>query len=237
MRKRFTFWLNDEKSDESALIGQVDHLKQKRSFSKTIRDGIRLITSLSSGSMDVLFELFPFVRAEFLQYVESLQINSENGEKKTLTAQNENLQKRVIELETENATLRERNIGLQAVLAEDDQHIAELEAELDKQTSHDTSAIEAKIDRLEKLLIQQGYKPEQPQSTKSSQNSGVGLKGAPTGASGGIGLKGLSSANSQLSAPIFDDDDLPELNITKSKDAGTNANKNLINGLLGLQNS
>jgi len=72
-RRRFVFWLNDTKSDENELIGQVYELKRQRSFTATIRDGMRLITSLRDGDLDVLFELFPWVRAEFAKYIQSLQ--------------------------------------------------------------------------------------------------------------------------------------------------------------------
>jgi hypothetical protein len=72
-RLRFTFWLDLLKPDEEQLADQIEHLKTDRSFAGTIRDGIRLICDLRQGKLDVLFELFPWVRAEFMEYIQSLQ--------------------------------------------------------------------------------------------------------------------------------------------------------------------
>ncbi len=72
-RLRFTFWLDLLKPDEGQLADQIELLKNDRSFAGTIRDGIRLICDLRQGKLDVLFELFPWVRAEFMEYIQSLQ--------------------------------------------------------------------------------------------------------------------------------------------------------------------
>ena len=60
-RLMYRFWLDVNKADEYELAETIDLLKQKRSFVETIRDGIRLITDLRAGQLDVLFELFPWV--------------------------------------------------------------------------------------------------------------------------------------------------------------------------------
>jgi len=69
-RLRFTFWLDMLDHEEQALAEQIETLKTQRTFAKTIRDGIRLISDLRAGKLDVLFELFPWVRAEFLAGVQ-----------------------------------------------------------------------------------------------------------------------------------------------------------------------
>lgn len=61
-RLRHTFWLDMNKPDERILAEQVATLKESRTFVKTIRDGIRLMLDLRAGRVDVLIELFPFVR-------------------------------------------------------------------------------------------------------------------------------------------------------------------------------
>lgn len=58
----YTFWLDLLKPQEENLSDEIELLKNKRSFASTIRDGIRLILSLREGRVDVLLELFPFVR-------------------------------------------------------------------------------------------------------------------------------------------------------------------------------
>lgn len=72
-RLQFAFWLNMSKPGEEAIADTIETLKQQRTFARTIRDGIRLICDLRAGKLDVLFELFPWVRAEFLEYMQSLQ--------------------------------------------------------------------------------------------------------------------------------------------------------------------
>lgn len=72
-RGRFTFWLDFRKDDELLLAEMIDDLKRKRGFASAIRDGLRLIVDLRAGRLDVLFELFPWVQAEFLKYLESIQ--------------------------------------------------------------------------------------------------------------------------------------------------------------------
>jgi hypothetical protein len=61
-RIKHTFWLDVTKTEEYQLAEAIEDLKTKRSFTRTIRDGIRLITDLRAGNTDVLFELFPWVK-------------------------------------------------------------------------------------------------------------------------------------------------------------------------------
>jgi hypothetical protein len=72
-RMRFDFQLNVAKEDEYAIAEQIAALKQQGLYSKTVRDGIRLVSDLRDGNLDVLFELFPWVRAEFLEYINTVQ--------------------------------------------------------------------------------------------------------------------------------------------------------------------
>jgi hypothetical protein len=67
------FWLDLDKPDHEEVNEIVHTLKQTRAYSKAIRDGLRLIFDLRAGRLDILFELFPWVRAEFLEYMASAQ--------------------------------------------------------------------------------------------------------------------------------------------------------------------
>jgi len=58
-RIMYKFWLDANKDDELLLMEDIDDLKYRRLFSKTIRDGIRLIIDLRKGNLDVFLELFP----------------------------------------------------------------------------------------------------------------------------------------------------------------------------------
>ncbi len=66
-RLKYLFWLDVNKEDEYAIAELIDELKEKRSFTRAIRDGIRLICDLRDGSTEVLFELFPWIRSELSQ--------------------------------------------------------------------------------------------------------------------------------------------------------------------------
>lgn len=83
-RLRFTFWLDMLKPEELEIADQIEHLKNERSFASTIRDGIRLICDLRQGRVDVLFELFPWVRAEFIAGVQPHETAGEKALKEQM---------------------------------------------------------------------------------------------------------------------------------------------------------
>ena len=58
-RLMYRFWLDVTKPNEESIADQIELLKNERSFTATIRDGIRLICDLKDGKTDVLCELFP----------------------------------------------------------------------------------------------------------------------------------------------------------------------------------
>jgi hypothetical protein len=78
-RGRYMFWLDFNKDDELLLAETIDELKRKRSFIKTLRDGIRLICNLREGKVDVLFELFPWVKAEFIAGIQPQETAGERA--------------------------------------------------------------------------------------------------------------------------------------------------------------
>lgn len=230
-RLRFTFWLDMLKQGEAAIADAIDSLKDERLFSQTVRDGIRLIMSLRSGKLDVLFELFPWVRAEFLQYMRDLQIPDENHKMQTENAVSAN------DTVTERQRIEQEKMRLEAEQERIEAERLSIELErqrIEAERQQNQSTIQKQLARLEELLIQQGNIPIKSTS-KPPNSSGVGLKGLN---SGGVGLKSNNlGSNFAAPPPIFDDDDddLPELTIQKSKASGSTANQNLINGLLGLQ--
>lgn len=67
------FWLNLNNPAEEQLAETIDALKARRLFAPTVRDGIRLVCDLRQGRLDVLFELFPWVRAAFVESLSALQ--------------------------------------------------------------------------------------------------------------------------------------------------------------------
>lgn len=62
-RLMFKFWLDVTKPEEHDIADKIEHLKNERTFSQVIRDGIRLMWDLKQGKTDVLYELFPWVQA------------------------------------------------------------------------------------------------------------------------------------------------------------------------------
>lgn len=119
----------------------------------------------------------------------------------------------------ENAKLKQQIIGLQNTIAK-----------LDAMPTSDDTAIQKQLARLEQLLIDQGNVPVK---SPIAPSGGVGLK---SNSSGIVGLKGNGlGSNFTAPAPTFDDDDdLPELTISKTKST-VNANQNLIQAMLSLE--
>jgi hypothetical protein len=60
------FWLDLKKNDEDWLDERIHELKKKRTFVKVVRDALRLFLDLKQGKVEVLVELFPWVKAEFM---------------------------------------------------------------------------------------------------------------------------------------------------------------------------
>ena len=81
-RVQHRFWLDLDNPGEAALNDLTVQLRRERTFTATIRDGIRLMCDLRRGSLDVLFELFPWVRAEFLDYMQALQPDKSAAEQR-----------------------------------------------------------------------------------------------------------------------------------------------------------
>ena len=66
-RLQFKFWLDANKPDEYRLAEIIDDLKLRGTFSRAVRDGIRLMVDLWNGNLDVLLELFPGVENAFYE--------------------------------------------------------------------------------------------------------------------------------------------------------------------------
>ncbi len=65
-RLRFTFWLDMLNDIEQDLADYIETLKTQRSFVKTVRNGLRVMRDLQAGQVEILFELFPWIKAEFI---------------------------------------------------------------------------------------------------------------------------------------------------------------------------
>lgn len=61
-RYKIQFWLNSEKIDELNVADTVAELKQRRSFSAVVRDGIMIVKELREGRVDLLLTLYPWVK-------------------------------------------------------------------------------------------------------------------------------------------------------------------------------
>lgn len=68
-RREFKFWLFMDKQEESRLVDFIEYCKKTRSFSRVVRNGIRLMWSLGEGDTSVLFELFPGLRTQLVPVV------------------------------------------------------------------------------------------------------------------------------------------------------------------------
>jgi hypothetical protein len=78
-RGRYAFWLDYNKDEQLGLAETIDELKRTRKFVSTIRDGIRLICDLRAGRLETLFELFPWIKVEFLAGVQPQETAGERA--------------------------------------------------------------------------------------------------------------------------------------------------------------
>lgn len=72
-RKRFMFWLNINSPRDIEVARLITDLKDKNLFTKTLRDGIKLICSLREGRVDLLLKMFPFVAQYFQSQLHAQQ--------------------------------------------------------------------------------------------------------------------------------------------------------------------
>ena len=78
-RLQIKFWLDLHKTEERDLADLIAELKQARTFSRVVRDGIRLVTDLWRGNLDVLLMLFPWVEEAFYQRFAEQQPESDRA--------------------------------------------------------------------------------------------------------------------------------------------------------------
>jgi len=213
-RLRFNFWLNMEKPEEELIADKIEVLKNERSFTSVIRNGIRLICDLREGNLDVLFELFPWVKAEFLEYMRELQpTEPETAATETSSADQAWLEAEAERLEAER-TWHEKQI--EAAKQALEQERQQLQAE----RAESQQAIQKQLARLEELLLNQGY---QPITTAASRTNG--------------GLKPIAGALKPLIPPAqYDDDDdmLLEVKPATKPAGGKSAAQNFVAAMFAL---
>jgi|GEM_PF-2932629 len=220
-RLRFNFWLNRDKPEEELIADKIEQLKRERSFTSVIRDGIRLICDLREGNLDVLFDFFPWVKAEFLAYMRELQptepapVASET--KQSTVAEQAWLEAEQERFEAERQWHEEQlEVAKQALEQERQQLQAERTATQNK--------IQQQLDRLEALLIAQGHQPiDGALKAVTSSNEG--------------GIKPIDGALKPLtSLPTYDDDDdsLLEVKPATTPAGGKTAAQNFIAAMFAL---
>ncbi|MEL6309910.1 MAG: hypothetical protein AAFQ52_17345 [Chloroflexota bacterium] len=223
-RKRYSFWLDRRKPDERAVEDIISQMKADRAFTPSIRNGLSLMADLQDGKLDVLFELFPWVRAEFLEYMREIQPEAKNestqpqpseptptpSAPETDTAWIEAEQER---LDAERRWHEKRMADAEKALEAERLRIAE-----ERTITH--SVLQDRLDRLEELLLQQGNQP---------------ITGGLTsvGGAGGTGTGPQTLTAPKFSPPSFDDDDEDDfqLNVTKDQNSGDIAVQNFLSSI------
>lgn len=61
-RKEFKFWLRTDRDDDLRLMEFIRFCKATRSFTRMVKNGLRLMWSLGEGNTSILFELFPYLK-------------------------------------------------------------------------------------------------------------------------------------------------------------------------------
>lgn len=237
-RLRFTFWLDVNKKDEAEIADKVEDLKRDRLFAQTIRDGIKLIMSLREGNLEILFDLFPWVRAEFLDYVKELGFTAPPSEAKHSTSEvspqpeTPETQNQMVQIEAERRWLEAEAERLEQERLWHEKRMQEAEAALAKERerieqerSERDEKLDEKLSRIESFLLEQGKPLNQSQS---SPNKGL----RPVmGKSGGPRSLGATP----ITPPSFaDEDDSDLLEIRKDTSSGADANENLIRSIQAL---
>ena len=232
-RLRFTFWLDMLKEGESAVAETIDTLKKKRLFAETVRDGIRLVCDLRDGKLDVLFELFPWVRAEFLEYMRELTSETlpEQSAKVAQHAPHTDANLAWLEaeqerMEQERAWEQRRREEAQKALEAERRAIEQERQRIEAERAASQNAIQQQLARLEELLLSQGHQPIDSPAQASRGEPPPNHSGAP---------KQLSVQ--KFSTPAYDDDEEDEdlLEVKKDESAGMRATQNFLNSLMNLR--
>lgn len=225
-RLRFNFWLNMEKPEEELIADKIEGLKNERSFSSVIRDGIRLICDLREGKLDVLFELFPWVKAEFMEYMREL--GGETLPEQLIKADAQHIKSERVWLEAEQNRMEQERAWeqrrfdeTQKVLEAERQAIEEERRRMEAERMANQTAIQKQLNRLEELLLSQGNQPlDRPAIQPASKSSPKQLN-VP-----------------KFTTPTFDDDAEDSLlEVKQDVNAGKRATQNFLRSLMSLNES
>ena len=234
-RLMFRFWLDIFKPEEAKIVDTIEDLKSDRSFTQTIRDGIRLICDLRDGKLDVLFELFPWVKAEFIEYIREVQpVPTEKNRGNELpeepkpvvqqTPQQVHAEKQWLEAEQER--LEAERAWHENRMRDAEKALAVEREKIESERRQTQSLLQQQLERLEKLLLQQGNKPI-PGGLKPINNETDEVLST---------VQGINTMNvPQFSAPTYDDEDEDlALEVTKAKGNG-NSTQNFLKSMQALQ--
>ncbi|GAB5426316.1 MAG: hypothetical protein Crog4KO_34630 [Crocinitomicaceae bacterium] len=220
-RIMFRFWLDIVKPDELKIADTIEILKNERSFTQTIRDGIRLIFDLKQGKLDVLFELFPWVRAEFMDYMRDIQpvVVTQTSEVPAVSAGQ--YQQAWIEAEEERLEAERKWHEKRVQDAEKALEAERKQIELERTKTQ--KVMQAQLDRLEQLLLQQGNQP-------------ISAVLQPLVSGGGGSPQALTGPKSltvpKFTTPTYDDDDDDfTLNVQKDENSGAQAALNFLDSI------
>lgn len=230
-RKRYSFWLDRRKPDERAVEDLISQMKADRAFTPSIRNGLRLMADLQDGKLDILFELFPWVRAEFLEYMRELQpeTSTEPAPVQPQPTPVASPAPTVTDadrawLEAEQERLDNERRWHEKRMADAEKALAAERQRIEKERTKTQNSLQNQLKRLEDLLIQQGNQPITGGLT-------------PMSGAGGIPAGPQALTTQQFSAPRFEDDDDDfdlALNVTKDENSGKQAALNFINSINNL---
>lgn len=228
-RLMFRFWLDMFKPEEEELADTIELLKNERSFSKTIRDGIKLITNLRQGKLDVLFELFPWVKAEFMEYMREIQPADPAPAAPPVQPTPQAIMAEQAWLDAEAERLEAERLWQERRITEAEQALEAERQKIESERTQGQKAIQQQLDRLEELLLKQGNQPIALDDDDPRRPSGG--EGTNTG---NARLKSLDVP--QFEIPSYDDDDDLVLEVSKAK-GNTDASMNFLKSMQALQSS
>jgi hypothetical protein len=227
-RLRFTFWLDMLKEGELAVAEAIQKLKVDRLFAETVRDGIRLVCDLRDGKLDVLFELFPWVRAEFLQYMREIALEPPTGQVDKQTISNQHIEAERAWLDAEQVRLEQA--WQERRLAEAQQALEAEKQQVQAEKAASQRTIQEQLDRIEQWMLSQGHQVIERPITETNYH--------PNGVNQAENRPGRPK---QLVVPQFtappsadDDDDEDLLEFKKDESAAMRTTQNFLRSVSGL---
>lgn len=247
--------LDLSKREDAHVEDLIDQLKTDRKFSQTIKDGIRLIVDLREGRFEVLFQLFPLIKGDLLEYMANQEIligmtrmnrtEEKLPSRSTIVDEQQRLEEQRREYERR---LAEERREIERKNAEEQQRLEEQRREYERRLAEERRELDRMMDKLaqERQLLQQEREEQQNAVTSKLARIEEWIQEQALSPSTHLHTSHSQETNQQgnarqlpvpeFSAPSFDDDEDDDnlLDIRVDESAGKRATQNFLASLQAL---